>query len=166
MQYVEGDLISANEPVIAHGCNALGAFGSGFAAAVRARLPEAYRSYQFAHRNGVLRLGTVVWGMHHGRIVAHCITQPTYGRSGLHLSYDALRSCMRELNAAGRDGCKEADIPGFDRIAMPLIGADRGGGDWSVISAIIAEELRDVKPVVYFLPGSGFIPPQPRFPGF
>jgi O-acetyl-ADP-ribose deacetylase (regulator of RNase III) len=36
-------------------------------------------------------------------------------------------------------------------VAMPQIGAGLGGGDWTVIAAIIESELTDVQPVVYIL---------------
>ena len=36
-------------------------------------------------------------------------------------------------------------------IAMPLIGAGLGGGDWNVISEIIEEESLKFQPVVYEL---------------
>lgn len=155
IEYVRGDLLESGEAVIAHGCNALGAFGSGFALAIRGKIPAAYVAYERAHRSGGLKLGTVVWAEHDSGLVANCITQPTFGRRGLHLDYDALRSCMRIINEASRAGPRR-----FDRIAMPLIGADRGGGDWDLISGIIEQELVDVQPIVYILPGAKFQPPR------
>jgi len=157
IEYVRGDLLSAGETVIAHGCNARGAFGSGFALAIRNKIPSSYAAYDKAYRSGGLKLGSVVWAEYPGGLVANCITQPTYGRSGLHLDYNALRSCMAEINEA-------AKTRAFDRVAMPLIGADRGGGDWTRISDIIEHELNDVRPVVYVLPGARFTPPTKRQP--
>lgn len=168
IEYHEGDLIrDVAQTVIAHGCNAMGRFGSGFAGALNVSMPEARQAYLAGYEKGQVRLGNVIWARSRGRHVANCITQPSYGRTGLHLDYAALRACFRRLNAVGRDGDASIGLPrGFERIAMPLIGADRGGGDWSRISAIIEEELTEVAPVVYFLPGSGFRPPEPCFPGF
>jgi len=166
IEYVEGDLISSGESLLAHGCNAKGAFGSGFAGALKGRMPAAYDAYMHAHASGRLDLGSVVWARQGGRIVANCITQPTYGRTGIHLDYGALRSCMRVLNAAARNGIPGIGLPaGHPRIAMPTIGADRGGGDWRRIAAIIEEEILDAQPVVYYLRTSGFRPPVDRLPG-
>lgn len=167
IEYVRGDLVAAaDETVIAHGCNALGKFGSGFAGALNLAIPEARRAYLEGHARGMARLGAVIWARSRGRFIANCITQPTFGRSGLHLDYDALRACMRTLNATGRDGDASIGLPnGYRRIAMPLIGSDRGGGDWARISAVIEAEMVDVSPIVYHLPGADFTPPDPRLPG-
>jgi len=167
IEYVEGDLIASGESLLAHGCNARGAFGSGFAGALRSRMPAAYDAYMDAHASGRLDLGSIVWARQGGTIVANCITQPTYGRTGTHLDYGALRACMKSLNAAARDGIPGVGLPaGRPRVAMPTIGADRGGGDWVRIAAIIEDEITDALPVVYYLRTSGFRPPQDTFPGF
>lgn len=155
LHYTEGDLIASAETVIVHGCNALGAFASGFAGVVRKNHPSAYEAYAAAHRKGGLVLGSVIWAQSGPTIIGNCITQATYGRDGKrHVSYEAIRSCMRAVNAAAIDGIPgTAAADGFERVAMPLIGADLGGGDWSVISRIIAEELTNVAATVYVLPG-------------
>lgn len=164
--YVEGDLIASPETLVAHGCNAKGAFGSGFAAAIRSKVPAAYHAYMDAHAAGRLDLGSIIWARQNGRVVANCITQPTYGRTGLHIDYHALRACMRSLNEAARDGIPGIGLAkGSGRVAMPTIGADRGGGDWRVISAIIEEEMVDAIPAVYHLRTSGFRPPVDTLPG-
>ena len=155
IRYIEGDLLVSNETVIVHGCNAKGAFASGFAAAVRKGHPAAFEAYMASHRAGGLVLGSVVWARSGTCVIGNCITQPTFGRDGRrHVSYDALRACMRMVNAAASDGIPGSQVSdGFDRVAMPLIGADLGGGDWSVISRILEEELCDVSASVYVLPG-------------
>lgn len=155
LEYIEGDLLAAPEAVILHGCNALGAFGSGFAGIVRKKHPEAYEAYMDSHRNGGLVLGAVIWAACEGAVIGNCITQPTYGRDGRrHISYEALRACMRQVNLAASCGLPGTQFEsGFGRVAMPLIGADLGGGDWNVISRIVAEELKDVSVAVYVLPG-------------
>lgn len=153
--YVEGNLVISSERVILHGCNARGAFGSGFAGVVRKVHPAAYDAYMAAHAGGRLMLGSVVWADSAGTAVGNCITQPTYGRDGRrHISYEALRSCMRQVRIAADEGIPGTDFEeGFSRVAMPLIGADLGGGEWSVISRIIADELQGLEAVVYVLPG-------------
>lgn len=155
IRYVEGNLITAPERIIVHGCNALGAFASGFADVVRKAHPAAYRAYMSAHEGGRLLLGSVIWAESGGTVVGNCITQPTYGRDGRrHVSYDAVRSCMRQVQIAAETGIPgTAFEDGFSRVAMPLIGANLGGGDWSVISSAIAEELDGLDAVVYVLPG-------------
>lgn len=158
IEYVRGDLLKSGETVIAHGCNALGKYGRGVALEIKNRYPAAYEAYDRAFRNGQLELGTVIWAKHSTGYIANCITQPTYGfrGTGTHIDYEALRSCMRAINHVAKKAVQNK----FDRVAMPLIGADRGGGDWNAISEIIEQELIDVRPVVYVLPGARFQPPQ------
>lgn len=155
LRYIEGDLLASDEAVILHGCNARGAFASGFAGAVRKSLPSAYDAYMDAHRTGRLLLGSVVWAGCGGILVGNCVTQPTYGRDGRrHVDYDAVRACMRTVNLAAAEGVPGTPFEeGFRRVSMPLIGADLGGGDWDVISRIVAEELVDCEAAVYVLPG-------------
>jgi len=152
--YAEGDIFRSGAEVIIHGCNARGKFGRGFAEALKRQHPEAHRAYIDAHEKTGLILGSVIWVQCGPRLVGHCITQPTYGRDGaLHISYDALRSCLETVNSAARHGVPGTlAAAGFKRVWMPMIGADLGGGDWSTISRIIDEELRDVTAVVHYLP--------------
>jgi O-acetyl-ADP-ribose deacetylase (regulator of RNase III) len=59
---------------------------------------------------------------------------------------------MESVNLAAQDGIPfSVNRNGFDRIAMPLIGASLGGGDWNIISEIIEKACSHVKPIVYHL---------------
>lgn len=139
--YKKGDLFMGDESFIAHGCNAMGVMGAGFAAQIRDRFPGAYDYYRFLYVTSGLRLGEVYAYSEKGKTILHCITQVTYGRSGVHVSYDAIRDCMNEINYL---------YPG-ERVAMPQIGAGLAGGDWNEISKIIQEESTNFIPVVYVL---------------
>jgi O-acetyl-ADP-ribose deacetylase (regulator of RNase III) len=153
--YKIGDLLAAEEPMIAHGCNAQGVMGKGVAKAVKETLPEVFKAYrrQFVLEQK-LDLGTVVYvDSHAGKLWCNCITQGTYDKNPIvpgttnvdrYVDYDAIRSCMRDLNA-------RAIEEGYASIAMPMIGAGLGGGDWDTIAQIIEEEFTTVVPVVYVL---------------
>lgn len=147
ISYRVGDLLEAPEKVLCHGCNAQGVMGSGVALAIKKKWPSAFFAYNVAHRAmGGLKLGDVVWATTFDqKLIANCVTQESYGRDGKrYVDYDAVRSCMREVNR------RCAELP-HDAIAMPMIGAGLGGGDWSVISKVIEEEIVNVKPIVYVL---------------
>ncbi|MDW9478789.1 hypothetical protein GOB57_08730 [Sinorhizobium meliloti] len=153
IEYVEGDLIASAEEVIIHGCNIKGGFDTGFAGVLRKRHPAALAAYMTHHRNGGLVLGSVVWA-YDGRLIGNAMTQPTYGRTGQHVSYEALESCMKAIDDAARNGVPGTPFSqGFSRVSMPLIGSDRGGGDWNEIERIVECTLKSVKTVVYVLPG-------------
>ena len=143
--YRKGNLLNAPEFVISHGCNAMGAMNSGVAKAIRNKWPLAYQAYRhhYESRNGLFP-GEVIWAPVGGKIIANCITQCKFGRDGKqYTEYQAIRECMQEINKFEK---KELGL------ALPLIGAGLGGGDWEVIAEIIQEEITHVDPVVYILP--------------
>lgn len=151
IRYVVGNLLEASEEVIVHGVNARGAFGSGVAGAMAAAWPEARESYLRAYSNGLVGLGRLIWAEVGGnRILAHAVTQPTYGRTGVHLSMPALKACMGALAAAAVVGTGLAPN-GFRSIAMPKIGAGLAGGDWREIEPVIEETLSDLDVAIYVL---------------
>lgn len=152
IRYVVGNLLEANEDVIVHGVNARGAFGSGVAGAMAAAWPGAKDSYLKAYSSGLVKLGSVIWaGVGGGKIVGHAVTQPTYGRTGVHLSMSALRACMGAVANAARDGISELAPQGFRSLAMPKIGAGLAGGDWREIEPVIEEILGGVEIAIYVL---------------
>lgn len=155
LEYVDGNLISSNEGVMVHGCNSKGKFGKGFALAVKEASPVAHKVYDDAHKAGILILGSVVWAADGGRVFGHAITQPTYGKTGVHLSMPALEAALREVDVAavmGIPGTRFKD--GFDRVAMPMIGSGLGGGNWDEIEALIEKTIVNARPVVYRLPAN------------
>jgi O-acetyl-ADP-ribose deacetylase (regulator of RNase III) len=154
IEYIEGDLLASDEGVVIHGCNIRGGFDTGFAGVVRKRHPAALDAYMKHHRAGSLILGSVMWAFDGKRLVGNALTQPTYGRSGQHVSYEAVRSCMLAVADAARNGILGTPFRGgFDRVSMPLIGSQRGGGDWATIERIIEETIGHLTTVVYVLPG-------------
>jgi O-acetyl-ADP-ribose deacetylase (regulator of RNase III) len=156
--YRQGDVIDADEPVLVHGCNALGEMGSGVALQVRKRLYFAYAAYRQHYLLHGLRLGEVIWGIdvRHGerpRLVGNAITQQGYGSGPTqYVSYDAVRMVMQHIDvllANAADCLRIAAMPKLDAVAMPMIGAGRGGGRWEDIATIIEAESQHFQPVVY-----------------
>lgn len=154
IRYIEGSIFDRNTRVVVHGCNAMGAFGKGFAYQVQKRHPEAHARYLEAFDDGALEPGAVVWAQCRGRLIGNMVTQPAYGYDGgQYVDYDAFRACMRAVNAAAAGGVAGSEFPaGFRSVCMPLVGTDLGGGDWGILSSIVEEELTDVAPVVFYLP--------------
>lgn len=143
--YKKGNLVDATEHIIVHGCNAQGVMNSGVAKVIRNKWPDAYRIYrEHYEKRGRLFPGEVIWAPVDNKIIAHCITQYNYGRDKKkYTEYNAVRACMKEID---KFGYKELGL------AMPLIGAGLGGGDWEIISQIIQEEITNVNPSIYVLP--------------
>lgn len=135
MKEIKGDLIelslNGKFDVIGHGCNCKNTMGSGVAVGVKRNFPKAYMADQhtlFGDRN---KLGTMTEATQHGVTVCNLYTQYNYTRDQVDVDYNAIRSCMKLL--------KEKHTG--KRIGLPLIGAGRAGGDWSLIKTIIEEEL-------------------------
>ncbi len=154
--YVTGDLLLSGEKFIVHCCNAQGAFGSGFAGAVRKMYPDCYGLYMSTYnkQGNEYNLGQVVVyeNVEDGRIIFNLIGQQYYGYDAkttgkVYVSYEALREGFKRVREfmVGRD---------LNRISMPLIGADRAGGDWKIISSIIEEEFEGFEIFVYTLTGN------------
>jgi O-acetyl-ADP-ribose deacetylase (regulator of RNase III) len=163
MQIIKGDLLSATRGVIIHGVNAQGVMGSGVAAGVRARFPEAYRVYREAYlatgqfqsidggahvdKNVIgssnskchLELGTITFAKVLPELwIVNGVTQDFYGRNGACFTdYAAVKAVFEKtvelLETLDPNGA--ADLP----LLFPKIGAGRGGGDWNVIIKIIEE---------------------------
>lgn len=153
ISYRSGDLLRAEERVIAHGCNMQGKMGRGVALAISERYPGALAAYMQHFEDGALALGKVVHWKGADRVVLNMITQDRYGRGERFVDYDAVRTCFARIDLWARTHLREAR--GFfhedPRLAIPMIGADRGGGDWKVIEGIIREELVSIPVTVYRL---------------
>lgn len=143
IEYIKGDLFSAPQKYILHGCNAQGVMGSGVAAVIHKDFPLAYKAYRDEWlQSHELRLGDIIPVDCGDRTIINAILQQYYGRDGKrYVSYDAVALAMEKV---------EYQFSGKE-IAMPMIGAGLGGGDWNVIESIIESELHTVKPYVYQL---------------
>jgi len=148
LEYRTGDLLDAPVRAIAHGCNARGNMGAGLSRAIATRYPAVRAAYEQVHATSGLTLGQVIWVDTGDRLVANCITQQSYGRvpGQRYVSYDAVRACMVSLDAYAAEN-------GLAEIGLPLIGAGLAQGHWPTIAAIIAEEARHFRPLVYTLDG-------------
>jgi O-acetyl-ADP-ribose deacetylase (regulator of RNase III) len=152
IEYIKGDLFDTDCKYIAHGCNCQGVMGSGVAKTVRELYPEcfkAYSNYCEKHHNlgppqdSALLLGRIVEWTDGDIHILNCFTQDYYGKNGdRFVSYDAVERCFRAIS--------NNNIP---EVAMPKIGAGLGGGDWTIIEAIINATLirNGVKVKVYEL---------------
>lgn len=135
MKTVKGDLIKLAQEgkfdVIVHGCNCFCTMGAGIARQVASNFPDAYKADKETAIGDRSKLGTISISTEHGVGVVNAYTQFDFGGRGPNVDYDAVRSCFRQIKKMF-SGC---------RIGYPDIGAGLAGGNWSVISEIIDEEL-------------------------
>jgi len=143
IEYRKGNLLDTHCKFILHGLSSKGVMGSGVAKLIRAKYPKAYQDYYDQYNSYGLILGSIVLSKQpDGNVILNAITQETYGREGVHVSYWAIANVIRQLNRSASR---------INSIAMPMIGAGLGGGDWNVIEAIIENEATNFQPVVYQL---------------
>jgi len=147
IKYVTGDLLQAPEQYILHGLSSKGVMGSGVAKLIRDKYPKAYQDYRDSYDSYGLSLGSIVPSKQpDSKIILNAITQETYGRNGVHVSYWAIANVMHTLNKWHINNQKQPK-----EIVMPKVGSGLAGGDWNVIEAIIENEAKNFQPIVYIL---------------
>lgn len=145
IEYRNGDLLATDTQLILHGCNAKGVMGSGVAKLIRVKWPKAYDDYRTSYDSYGLELGSIIQSRQpDGKIIINAITQETYGREGIHVSYWAIANVMRMLDTIHT-------VREIGEVAMPMVGAGLAGGDWKVIEAIIENTAKNFQPIVYVL---------------
>lgn len=136
---VVGNLIAKAEngefDLIAHGCNTFCTMGSGIAAAIRAKWPEAYDVDCETTKGDKTKLGTITYTKNVPNLtIVNCYTQHEYGRGvQVYADYDAIEKSLTEIKNV---------FPG-KRIGLPWIGAGLARGDWNTIKAIIQKVFSD-----------------------
>jgi O-acetyl-ADP-ribose deacetylase (regulator of RNase III) len=139
MKVIRGDLVKlalhGRFEVIVHGCNCQCAMGAGIAKTIKQVFPEAYEADLATVKGSRAKLGALSAATVERNgcrlTIVNGYTQFHWRGSGVLVDYDAVRSVMRRVKEAysGRV------------IGYPKIGAGLAKGDWSIISAIIDEEL-------------------------
>lgn len=155
IEYITGDLMSAEEHYLVHGCNAQGAMGSGVAKLIRDKYPEAYTEYRAEYDRKGLAVGETVWVNCGQHTIINAITQEFYGRDPnvVYVDYDGLATAMAMINYVAVVLNASLEPGHLTRVAMPLIGAGLANGSWAKIAEIIEEESKDFQPVVYLIDG-------------
>lgn len=136
MKFIKGDLIDAvlsdspeSPQLMMHVCNNQGVMGSGIALSVKNRIPAAYEAYRsFYQKAGQpIALGTISISDN----VINLHAQSGYGRGIRHLNYEALYVALEKAASHIR-------ASRLTRVGVPyLMGSDRAGGDWNIVSAML-----------------------------
>lgn len=136
MNYVKGNLFDhVKSGIIVHSCNAQQVMGSGFAKEFKAKYPSAFEKYCRDLNKGY-KLGDVSWGGYDNVTLASLIGQEFYGRDSdtIYTSYDAINKGLDEVFRVAKSNNLS--------VSMPKLGSGLGGGDWSIIEAIIKSTTR------------------------
>lgn len=148
--HVVGDLLTSQEPDIAHGCNTQGLMGAGIAGVIAKQYPHVLEHYFAKCKRGEFHLGSalpiIVQENHAYRTVWNLGTQVKPGREatiwGVMLSFGNMLEQMKAWNV--------------NRVAIPRIGTGIGGLKWEAVEQTIAGVLKfvgaPIEIVVYTLP--------------
>jgi len=134
-----GNILDVQRGIIVQGCNARGRMDRGVAKQVRDVYPEIFGPYAAHCRAQDLRsiLGQITAvEVKPDLFVVNAITQLDYGKE-----YETVRFVNYRAVADAFERVRELAIGNNLPVHYPQIGAGRGGGDWSVISSIIAGVL-------------------------
>ncbi|MGI9471747.1 MAG: macro domain-containing protein [Rubripirellula sp.] len=139
MPTIQGDLLKlaadGTFDVIVHGCNCHNTMGAGIAKSIKEKFPAAYEVDLLTEKGSREKLGTLTSAVvdcnGHSLTIVNAYTQYNWSGEGRNADYDAIRAAFREVKQQYAGA----------RIGYPMIGAGLAGGDWSVISKVINEEL-------------------------
>ena len=147
-------LTEVKKGIIVQQVNAQGGMGSGFAKSIMDKWPLVKDRYAgwiglpyTQAESGRNYLGQVLYvEVEPGLYVANIVGQQFFGKDGKrYTSYDA-------LDLGFEDVCKVAKASGITEVHYPLIGAGLGGGNWSIISAIINAQLDTIHHTLWVVP--------------
>lgn len=146
IEYRPGDMFAGNHTYFVHGCNAQGVMGSGVARQVATDYPMTFAEYRRVYEMDGLNLGQVIRvGNPNGHVIFNAITQNQYGRDGQrYANYGAIDQAFKWISSYfGATNRRHHDL------AMPMIGAGLGRGDWNTIAGIIEKNAIFYQPIVY-----------------
>jgi O-acetyl-ADP-ribose deacetylase (regulator of RNase III) len=135
--------------------------GSGIAAQIRRRYPEAYHIYRKMFEENRLDLGTVSYYDVRAqvrssspkllKVIANAAGQFNFGTHEVQVNYDAVRMCFENIN---KKMAIFSSIYDIETLNFPLFGCGLAGGDWNIVSSIIDETVDNCwTKNLYLLPG-------------
>ena len=139
LNYIQGDLFTTTNSVIAHGCNICGAFGAGIAGQIAQKFPEVKSAYFLKHNNVGHRLGDIqIVKIENPKTsvlyIVNMMTQNSYGRNGKHVSYNACHLAFGKLF----EFCHKNNLS----LSIPKIGTGLGGGSWEKIEEQLVNTIQ------------------------
>ena len=142
MKSVTGDLVEAflrgDINVLGHQANCFNTVGAGIALQIKQRLPEAYAADCATLKGNPRKLGKMSYAVIGIGMVFNLYGQFKFGREKRQTDYDALRSALRMM------AVKLTDHKHTAKIGLSKLGCNNAGGDWSIVSSIITDELTEI----------------------
>lgn len=145
VEYVTGDLLTAEREALVNTVNCVGVMGRGVALAFKRRFPDNFKAYQAACDWGELQLGRMFVFETGELIPRYIINFPTkrHWRS---------RSRLADIDSGLSALVAEVERRDIGSIALPPLGCGLGGLDWKDVKPRIhgaLSALRDVDVLVF-----------------
>ena len=155
IHYIIGDATlpietEAENKLIVHCCNSLGAWGAGFVVPLGKRYPQAKESYKtYINKNGRGYLGEV----DEVKVADNIYVENLIGQSFLYKKSNGEIPCNYLAIKVGFQNIIEKWLTRAENysIHMPRIGCGLAGGDWNTIENIIKETFIDIANVDVFV---------------
>ena len=137
---IKDDLFNHAEAnsIIVHGVNCIGKWGAGFVVPLGKKFPESRKAFYRKHYKEGWKLNDCQIVKDNNVYIANCATQHDiygYKKGKIDADYKAIALCLKKV----------IDFSNKNKlqIIMPKIGCGLAGGNWSVVSKIIAELEKD-----------------------
>lgn len=152
MKTMKGDILAnVTTGIIVHQCNAQGVMGAGIAKQIKEKWPQVYKDYKellSVTGTGIVSLGsTTATDVGDNLTVVSLVAQDGYASRGerphRYTSYDALDDGFEYIAGLAKVYRRP--------VHFPLIGAGLGGGEWSIIEAIIRHRLKGIEHTLWTL---------------
>lgn len=143
IKIIEGDVLNAQEGIIGHQVNCYGIMGAGLAKQIKVRYPNVFKEYSslcnlYENRDKRLDLLGQCQFVAIGtdKYIANIFGQYGMGTSRQQTDYDALYKGLLELKAYS--------VKNELNVALPYgLGCGLAGGDWNIVSDMIADIFID-----------------------
>jgi O-acetyl-ADP-ribose deacetylase (regulator of RNase III) len=157
IEYRKGDLLEAARKgkvsAIAQSCNCFCTMKSGIAPQIAKHYPEAEEVDKLTERGDKKKLGGLTYVVRDKQpyMVFNLYTQYGYGKTGMHVDYDALDKSLYTMNEHIQQYNKDNPMDKIIYLGLPKISCGLAGGDWKIVSELIQRNIKNIIPVVYIL---------------
>lgn len=153
---VQGDLLTSDCNVIAHGCNCFHTMGSGIARQIASFAPKALIADKQTLYGDKTKLGCLTYAYsgpsgdpNNIKCVVNLYTQYKFGTDKINVDYNAVATAM--INLRQFIQTEEQARARHLKVGIPRIGCGLAGGDWKIVKPLIEAAFHDHPIYVYSL---------------